>query len=42
MAVATDNNLSKYYGAEHIFSDVSFQLTRGDKVALVGINGAGK
>jgi ATP-binding cassette subfamily F protein 3 len=42
MAVATGNNLSKYYGAEHIFSDVSFQLTRGDKVALVGINGAGK
>ncbi len=42
MAVATGHDLSTYYGAEHIFSGVNFQLTRGDKVALVGVNGAGK
>jgi ATP-binding cassette subfamily F protein 3 len=42
MAVASGTNLSKYYGAEHIFSGVNFMINRGDKIALVGINGAGK
>ncbi|MGL1931682.1 MAG: ABC-F family ATP-binding cassette domain-containing protein [Desulfotalea sp.] len=35
-------NLSKSYGDKHVFSGASFQLQRGDKVAIVGVNGAGK
>lgn len=42
MALLTVNNLSKYYGADLIFSDVTFQVERGEKVALVGTNGTGK
>ncbi len=42
MAVVSGGNLSKYYGADLIFSGVNFTVNRGDKVALVGINGAGK
>lgn len=34
--------LSKSYGGERIFSDVELLLSRGDKVAVVGVNGAGK
>lgn len=42
MSVVNGGNLSKYYGADLIFSGVSFTINRGDKVALVGVNGAGK
>ncbi len=42
MAVATGTQLSKYYGADLIFSGVNFTINRGDKIALVGVNGAGK
>jgi ATP-binding cassette subfamily F protein 3 len=42
MSLLNVSGLTKYYGAEHIFSDVSFQVARGDKLALVGVNGAGK
>jgi ATP-binding cassette subfamily F protein 3 len=42
MSVLTVSGLTKYYGAESIFGDISFQVSRGDKVALVGVNGAGK
>lgn len=35
-------NISKSYGDKELFSDVSFGLNRGDKVALVARNGAGK
>ncbi|MBV9791015.1 MAG: ATP-binding cassette domain-containing protein [Chloroflexi bacterium] len=42
MAVLSGGNLSKYYGADQIFSGVSFTVNRGDKIALVGTNGAGK
>lgn len=34
--------LSKSYDEKKVFSDASFQLQRGDKVAVVGVNGAGK
>jgi ATP-binding cassette subfamily F protein 3 len=34
--------LSKSYGNLSVFDDLEFQLTRGEKVALVGVNGAGK
>jgi ATP-binding cassette subfamily F protein 3 len=42
MAVVSGGNLTKYYGADLIFSGVNFTVNRGDKVALVGVNGAGK
>lgn len=31
-----------YDGVKNVFSDLSFQITRGDKVALIGYNGLGK
>jgi ATP-binding cassette subfamily F protein 3 len=34
--------LSKGYEEKQVFHDVSFQLQRGDKMAVVGVNGAGK
>ncbi|MDQ2999139.1 MAG: ATP-binding cassette domain-containing protein, partial [Chloroflexota bacterium] len=42
MSVLSLSGLTKYYGAEFIFSGISFQVSRGDKAALVGVNGAGK
>src|SRR5215211_2613702 len=38
----TVSNLSKSFGAEQIFRDVSFQMVEKEHVALVGVNGAGK
>lgn len=35
-------NLEKNYNAVHVFHDVNLVLSRGEKVALVGVNGAGK
>lgn len=34
--------LSKYYGAHTVLNKISFNLERGNKVALTGFNGAGK
>jgi ATP-binding cassette subfamily F protein 3 len=42
MAVVSGSQVSKYYGADLIFSGVNFTINRGDKIALVGTNGAGK
>jgi ATP-binding cassette subfamily F protein 3 len=36
------NNLCKQYGPQVLFEDVSFSLTQGEKVGLVGRNGHGK
>ena len=36
------SGLHAYYGRAHILADVSFALGRGDVVALLGRNGAGK
>ena len=36
------NNLSKQFGGQLLFKGVSFNLTKGEKVGLVGRNGAGK
>jgi ATP-binding cassette, subfamily F, member 3 len=38
----TARNLSKSFGTKHLFSNVSFELERGEKVALIGKNGIGK
>jgi ATP-binding cassette subfamily F protein 3 len=40
--VAEAENLRKDYGAQCVFSGARFNLSRGDRVALVGVNGAGK
>ncbi len=36
------SGLSKSFGAQTLFSDVSLQLNRGERVGLVGANGSGK
>ena len=40
--VAEFKNVSKSYGAKHVFSGANFVIERGDRIALVGVNGAGK
>ncbi|MBV8846704.1 MAG: ABC-F family ATP-binding cassette domain-containing protein [Bryobacterales bacterium] len=40
--VAEFKEVSKSYGPKHVFSAANFVIERGDRIALVGINGAGK
>jgi ATP-binding cassette subfamily F protein 3 len=40
--VAEFKDVAKNYGPKHVFSDANFVIERGDRIALVGINGAGK
>ncbi|TVR20010.1 MAG: ABC transporter ATP-binding protein [Anaerolineaceae bacterium] len=42
MAILTTQNLSKFYGPDEIFRDVTVEIPHGGRVALVGPNGAGK
>jgi ATP-binding cassette subfamily F protein 3 len=42
MSILTAHSLAKSYGAQDVFWDVSLQIGRGDKVALIGPNGHGK
>ena len=35
-------NLQVYYGAIHALQGISFNLEKGEIVALIGANGAGK
>lgn len=42
MAMLTVKNLNVYYGMIHALKDVSFHVSQGEIVALIGANGAGK
>lgn len=35
-------NISKYYGDRNLFSNISFNINEGDKIALIAPNGSGK
>ena len=40
--VLTVENLSKNFPGQELFHDISFQIKRGERVALIGNNGTGK
>lgn len=42
MALITISSLSKSFGAEDLFSNISFSVAKGARLALVGPNGIGK
>jgi ATP-binding cassette subfamily F protein 3 len=42
MSVLTAQGLSKFFGADELFADISLSIPPGAKIALVGSNGAGK
>lgn len=42
MSLLTAERLSKFYGADEIFGEISLAVPRGARIALVGPNGAGK
>ncbi len=42
MALCAISNLTKYYGADLIFENISFEIDKGDRIGLLGSNGVGK
>jgi ATPase subunit of ABC transporter with duplicated ATPase domains len=42
VTVVTTRGLSKGYGGPPVFEDVSFDLARGERLLVLGLNGAGK
>ena len=42
MLIITGKDLSKAYGTDIIFEDVSFGVEKGDRIGIVGANGTGK
>ena len=42
MIVLTASGIRKSFGVEHVLKDVSFALSQGERLGLVGVNGSGK
>ena len=42
MHYVTVEGISKYYGIQPLFSNITFHIEEGDKIALVARNGSGK
>lgn len=42
MHIATISNLTKSFGVRKLFSDITFHIEKGDRIALVARNGFGK
>jgi ATP-binding cassette subfamily F protein 3 len=42
MSILSAAGLTKHFGAQDVFSDVSLQITHGERTGLVGPNGVGK
>lgn len=42
MIIVSANNLTKTYGIDIIFNNLSFNINENDRIGLVGVNGAGK
>ena len=42
MIVLSASNLAKVYGTDVIIENVDFHVNNGDRIGLVGRNGAGK
>lgn len=42
MIVLSAKDLTKTYGTDVILENVSFHINKGDRVGIIGVNGAGK
>lgn len=42
MSLLMVTKLSKYFGSEPVFVDATFQISAGQRMAVVGVNGSGK
>lgn len=42
MIILNADKLSKNFGHEQLFEDVSFSLNEGESISIVGPNGCGK
>ncbi|MBP5750597.1 MAG: ATP-binding cassette domain-containing protein, partial [Firmicutes bacterium] len=42
MSIITGSKLNKSFGIETVLEDVTFHVNAGDRIGIVGANGAGK